>query len=157
MELSENKKIVNETESKLLPEISNSVDNHQSRKDEKKPINKASLKVNTSNIESSFQKIPSASARSSTATPMTSTLRRPQTREIPADTRPDRTQRPEDLKRAQYLGASNIENKGEKNISENKKKKRSNVTCWTTFSRAMTWWAVPFMMRQFSKFLNVIF
>lgn len=149
MDPSENKKINEDnTESKPLPAI----DDRQSRSAEKRPIN--NLTVNTENIEQ-----PSNNRSAITATPMTSASRqqqfRPRRMEIPTDTRPDRTQRPEDLKRAQYLGTNtttepeDIEKDGRDR--RRKKKNSRDITCWRIFSRVMTWWAFPFLLKRCGK------
>ncbi|KAI8048352.1 chitin synthase-domain-containing protein [Gilbertella persicaria] len=81
--------------------------------------------------------------------------------ELPSDTRPERTQRPEDLRRAQYLVATlqhskdtdkdEDENNKESPEAKSKKKKikRKPPTCWVTISWILTWWAPPFMLKTF--------
>lgn len=66
-------------------------------------------------------------------------------------------QRPEDLRRAQYLTSNyNIKNKEGKDEDEDVTKSKTNgvenrPTCWTTTSWVLTWWAPPFMLKTFGK------
>lgn len=72
--------------------------------------------------------------------------------ELPTDSRPERTQRPEDLKRAQYLStASEIAAIDTDDNEKIKKSPRKPPTCWVTTSWILTWWAPPFMLRTFGK------
>lgn len=72
--------------------------------------------------------------------------------ELPTDTRPERTQRPEDLKRAQYLtSASEIDVVDTEDNKKVKNNTRKPPTCWVTTSWILTWWAPPFMLRTFGK------
>jgi hypothetical protein len=69
------------------------------------------------------------------------------------------TQRPEDLRRAQYLTSNYSNNNNHEEGNENddtKKPKKSKrfenpLTCWTTTSWILTWWAPPFMLKTFGK------
>lgn len=76
--------------------------------------------------------------------------------ELPTDTRPDRKQRPEDLKRAKYLTTAPITEVNEKDEKSKVKKglKKNPPTCWVTTSWILTWWAPPFMLRTFGKTSN---
>lgn len=73
--------------------------------------------------------------------------------ELPTDTRPDRKQRPEDLKRAKYLTTVPITEESEKDEKSKigKRIKKKPPTCWVTTSWILTWWAPPFMLRTFGK------
>jgi hypothetical protein len=73
--------------------------------------------------------------------------------EIPTDTRPERSQRPEDLKRARYLTTAITKDDTAKDEKSAPKKviKRKPPTCWVTTSWILTWWAPPFMLRTFGK------
>lgn len=72
--------------------------------------------------------------------------------ELPTDTRPERTQRPEDLKRAQYLStASEVDPIDTNDNDKIKKTVRKPPSCWVTTSWILTWWAPPFMLRTFGE------
>lgn len=65
------------------------------------------------------------------------------------------SQRPEDLRRAQYLTSNYSNNKEERDENDDMKKPKkrfeSPPTCWTTTSWVLTWWAPPFMLKTFGK------
>lgn len=76
----------------------------------------------------------------------------PKRNELPADTRPERIQRPEDLKRSQYLSTtSEIDMLETDDNVQIKKNIRKPPTCWVTASWILTWWAPPFILRTFGK------
>jgi chitin synthase len=116
---------------------------------------------------------PAASIRSNSATPMTATAaatntarhyseknnNRPRKAELPTDSRPERTQRPEDLRRAQYLVNSSSHSNVPKLTDENGKPKQSRrnpKNCWATTSWILTWWAPPLLLRTFGKLVFFI-
>lgn len=162
---------------KALP---SSATTDQNESAQKKTLPNANLRVETSNIgtpqpsqNTGSQRMHPAAAASimsnsttpmttTTATPMTNTNRHysrntnngPRKTELPTDSRPERTQRPEDLRRAQYLVNSSSHSNVPKITDENgkfKQSKRSPKNCWTTTSWILTWWAPPFMLKTFGK------
>lgn len=72
--------------------------------------------------------------------------------ELPTDTRPERIQRPEDLKRAQYLTTnSTIDEVEKEDLIKVKNNVKKPPSCWITTSWILTWWAPPFLLRTFGK------
>ena len=80
---------------------------------------------------------------------------------LPSDTRPERKQRPEDLRRAQYLIATtdqqNKEKLNENDEEVNQKDKWTPPTCWTMTSWILTWWAPSFLLSAFGKLHLFVF
>lgn len=111
------------------------------------------------NINNAPASIMSASARTlhqNYQEPPNNSSRR---NELPSDTRPERSQRPEDLRRARYLSTAPTVDESDKDEKSTTKKttKKKPPTCWVTTSWILTWWAPPFMLRIFGKiYYNMI-
>lgn len=112
------------------------------------PSYAGSQKMSSTNKPAS---IASSAARSQHQSLITKTNDGIKRTELPTDTRPDRKQRPEDLKRAKYLTTAPITEESEKDEKSKTKKslKKKPPTCWVTTSWILTWWAPPFMLRTF--------
>jgi hypothetical protein len=162
----EDAKIVDQKDKPLPPPLNDDENEEQADFQQQKPLPNE-LRVDTSNNtlapqpsnNTGSQKIPHskpASIASSAARIQQQKLRTNENgkrNELPTDTRPDRKQRPEDLKRARYLTTTETV-VGEEKDEESKAKKdtkKKPPSCWVTVSWILTWWAPPFMLRTFGK------
>jgi hypothetical protein len=164
----ENDKKVNQNDKPLPLSINNEKDEDTFSKMEK-PLPPTELRVDTSNnmftpqpsqntgSQKTIHNKPASIASSSVRIQYQQSKLKPnesgKRNELPTDTRPDRKQRPEDLKRARYLTTDEIVTGKEKDEETKTKKniKKKPPTCWVTVSWILTWWAPPFMLRTFGK------
>ncbi|GAA5804740.1 hypothetical protein HPULCUR_010246 [Helicostylum pulchrum] len=139
-----------ENEPKLSPNsIQNSKEAYPTSENKKSPKN--SLKVDTSNNIGIPQQSQNTEHHSANVS-HTEYRFKSNSNELPTDTRPERIQRPEDLKRAQYLTTnSTIDEVEKEDLTKVKNNVKKPPSCWITASWILTWWAPPFLLRTFGK------